>query len=541
MNLLYYGDNLDILREYIPDESVDLIYLDPPFNSKATYNVLFAERNGTASAAQVKAFEDTWHWDTKAQATFVEVTHKGPPKLAALLDALYKFLGPNDMMAYLSMMAIRLVELHRVLKPTGSIYLHCDPTASHYIKLVMDAVFGGANFRNEIVWLRSSPKSHVSRRFPSAHDILLFYAKSETNKFKMVYLPHDEEYVKKFYRYVEPETGRRYRLDNLANPNKDRPNLTYEFKGVTRVWRWTRERMEQADREGRIVWSPGKVPAYKRYLDEMPGTPVTSVWVDISPVQSHAGERLEYPTQKPEALLERVIAASTDEGDLVLDPFCGCGTAIIAAEKLKRRWIGIDITHLAIGLIRHRLHNRFRGTISEYRVVGEPIDLASARALAEDDRYQFQFWALGVVGARPVGEKKKGADRGIDGVMFFHDEAHGDKLGPAKTVVVQVKSGHVNSGMVRDLKGTMEREKASIGVFITLNEPTREMVKEAATTGFYESPLGQQYPRLQILTVQEMLDGKRIAMPSELARVDATFKKAARYKAKPVTKAMEFG
>ncbi|MGE5585804.1 MAG: DNA methyltransferase [Bacillota bacterium] len=541
MNLLYYGDNLDILRQYIPDESVDLIYLDPPFNSKATYNVLFAEKNGTASAAQVKAFEDTWHWDQQAQATFVEVTHRGPPKLAALLDALYKFLGPNDMMAYLSMMAIRLVELHRVLKSTGSIYMHCDPTASHYLKLVMDAVFGHDKFRNEIVWQRAAPKGHAFTRYPSAHDTLLFYGRSSFTVWNTPYSPHREGYIQSHYAHVEPETGRRFTLGDCLNPNPDRPNLTYEWNGHTRVWRWTRDKMQQLHDQGRLVYTRTGIPRYKRYLDEMPGTPVTSVWADIPPINSMARERLGYPTQKPEALLERIIAASTNKGDVVLDPFCGCGTTISAAERLKRQWIGIDITHLAIGLIRHRLQSMFGSDLSEYQVIGEPKDLASAGTLAEEDRYQFQFWALGMVGARPIGEKKKGADRGIDGIMFFHDEVHGDKLGPVKSVVVQVKSGHVNSGMVRDLKGTMEREKASIGVFITLNEPTREMVKEAATAGFYESPLGQQYPRLQILTVREMLEGKRILMPSELARVDTTFKKAARHRAKPVTKAMEFG
>ena len=544
MNLLYYGDNLDILRQYIPDESVDLIYLDPPFNSKATYNVLFAEKNGTASAAQVKAFEDTWHWDQQAQATFVEVTRKGPPKLAALLDALYKFLGPNDMMAYLSMMAIRLVQLHRVLKPTGSIYLHCDPTASHYLKLVMDAVFGAVNFRNEIVWKRTTAHSD-SRRAGRIHDILLFYSKTDEYTWNQVYQPYDPEYAEQYYRYTDPD-GRRYASGDVAAAG---PGQARYFNGVLREpppgshWRFSQERIDQYIAEGRIYFTKNGFPRYKRYLDEMPGMPIQDIWADkdAQPVVSWSKEGLGYPTQKPVGLLERIIRATSNESDLVLDPFCGCGTTISAAEKLKRRWIGIDITHLAIGLIRHRLQSMFGSDLSEYKVIGEPKDLPSARTLAEDDRYQFQFWALGVIGARPVGEKKKGADRGIDGIMLFHDEAHGDKLGPAKTVVVQVKSGHVNSGMVRDLKGTMEREKASIGVFITLNEPTREMVKEAATAGFYESPLGQQYPRLQILTIQEMLEGKRISMPSELARVDATFKKAARYKAKPVTKAMEFG
>lgn len=520
VNTLYYGDNLAILREHIPSESVDLIYLDPPFNSQATYNILFQEKNGTQSAAQIQAFEDTWHWDVKAEETYHELVTEGPKRLADLIQALRTFLGRNDMMAYLVMMAIRLVEMHRVLKPTGSIYLHCDPTASHYVKLILDTIFGPGNFRNEIIWLRSSPKSHVSRRFPSAHDVLLFYAKGD-NRFNMIHLPHDEEYVKKFYRHVEPETGRRYTLDNLLNPNKNRPNLTYEFKGVTRVWRWTRERMEQAEREGRIVWSPGKVPRYKRYLDEMPGTPVTSVWTDIQPVQSQAAERLGYPTQKPETLLERIIKASSNEGDLVLDPFCGCGTTVVVAERLNRRWIGIDITHLAITLMKHRLEDAFGRDLSPYRVVGDPKDLRSAEALAQENRHQFEWWALGLVDARPATEQKKGADTGVDGYIYFFD----DDSGKAKTVIVQVKSGHVGVSQIRDLKGVLEREKAAMGAFITLQEPTAPMRREAAAAGFYESEHFGRFPRLQILTIEELLEGKRLERPPVGTR---TFKKAER-------------
>lgn len=523
-NKLYYGDNLDVLREHIPDESVDLVYIDPPFNSKATYNVLFQEKNGAAPAAQVKAFEDSWQWDIKAEETYHEVVTHGPKKLADLLQAFRVFLGTNDMMAYLTMMSIRLIELHRVLKPTGSIYLHCDPTASHYIKLVLDAIFGASNFRNEIIWLRTTPKSHITRRFPNTHDVIYFYGKSEESKFNMVYLPHNEDYIKNFYKYIDPDTGRRYRLDNLTNPNKNRPNLTYEFKGVTRVWRWTKERMEKADQDGRIVSSPGKVPSYKRYLDEMPGTPATSVWTDILNIQSQANERLGFPTQKPETLLERIIRASSNVGDLVLDAFCGCGTTVAVAERLRRRWIGIDITHLAIALMKYRLENTFEKDLSPYETIGIPQDLKSAEALAEQDKYQFEWWALSLVEARPAGDKKKGADKGIDGYIYFFD----DHSGQTKKVIIQVKGGHVTASQIRDLKGVLEREKAQIGAFITLQEPTKPMREEAAAAGFYEPEIylgKKKYPRLQILTINELLNGKQLEFPR--LQLD-TFKKAER-------------
>jgi len=527
-NKLYFGDNLDILRIHVPGESVDLIYLDPPFNSQATYNVLFGEKNGTESQAQIAAFEDTWHWGLEPERTFHEVVTAGPKRLADLLIAFRGFLGANDMMAYLVMMAIRLAELHRVLKPTGSIFLHCDPPASHYLKLLMDAVFDPKNFKNEIIWGRSSPKSHMTKRFPSGHDVILFYGKSDLNTFQKVYMPHRPEYIRSHYRHIEPDTGRSYRLDNLMNPNPDRPNLSYEFppgSGTIKVWRWTRARMMKAWEEGRIVISKGGIAEYKRYLDQQPGTPCKTLWADIPPINSQARERLHYPTQKPEALLERIIRAASTEGDLVLDPFCGCGTTITVAERLKRRWMGIDITHLAIALMKHRLANTFGDDLSSYVVMGDPKDLSSAQALAEHDRYQFEWWALSLIDARLAQDRKKVADRGVDGYIYFFD----DDSGAAKKVVVQVKSGKVGASHVRDLKGVIEREKAAIGVLITLNDPSRPMVEEGASAGIYqphEHLAKETYPRLQIVTISELLAGKRVEYP-RYAPV-ATFKRAER-------------
>lgn len=527
-NTLYFGDNLDVLRRYIRDETVDLIYLDPPFKSDTTYNVLFAEKNGSQASAQIKAFEDTWHWDQAAAAAYQEVVEAGGP-VSQVMQAFRTFLGTNDMLAYLSMMAIRLKELHRVLKPTGSLYLHCDPTASHYLKLLLDAVFGIRNFRSEIIWKRTSAHSDTKqgrRQHGRVHDIIFFYTKSEDWTWNPIYLPYDEDYINQFYRHVEPETGRRYRLGDLTGPGgAAKGNPRYEFLGVTRYWRYSREKMEQLLKEGRIVQTkPGAVPAYKRYLDEMPGVPLQDVWTDIKPIGAQAKERLGYPTQKPEALLERIIQASSNEGDLVLDPFCGCGTTIAVAHRLKRRWIGIDITHLAINLMRVRLRDSFGPEVEkEYTVIGEPVTVKDAEALAQEDPFQFQCWALGLVGARPT-DPKRGADKGIDGRLYFHDE--GPTTGKTKQVIISVKAGKVQVSHVRDLVGVIQREKAEIGVLISMQPPTSAMRQEAAAAGFYKSPGGTSHPRIQLLTIEEILNGKRIDLPPAGWSENRTFKKA---------------
>ncbi|KAA3615634.1 MAG: site-specific DNA-methyltransferase [Calditrichaeota bacterium] len=524
MNKLYYGDNLHILQEHIADESVDLIYLDPPFNSNRSYNVLFKDETGNDAEAQITAFEDTWHWNQHTEETYEQLV-TGGTSVAGMLSALRFAVGTNQMMAYLVMMAARLVELHRVLKPTGSLYLHCDPTASHYLKIIMDTIFGVKNFRNEIIWKRTSAKGLAFTRFANNHDIIFYYSKNDEFIWNQQHKPHDENYIKKFYRYIDSESGRRYRLDNLANPNKNRPNLTYEFLGVTRVWRWTKKRMQKAYDDGLVIQTkPGSVPAFKRYLDEQEGTPVDDTWIDILPVQSQSGELLGYPTQKPLSLLERILKASSNEGDVVLDPFCGCGTTIAAAQKLNRKWLGIDITHLSIALQKYRLKDMFGlKAAKDYQVLGEPQVVSAARQLAKDDRYQFQWWALSLVKARPVGGSgktgKKGADKGIDGIIYFIDE----KGGKAKPVLIQVKSGKVGSALIRDLRGAMERENAAIAVFISLENPTKDMQTEAVTAGFYHSPgWDKKYPKLQILTIEQLLGGAEIQMPP----ASITFKQA---------------
>jgi site-specific DNA-methyltransferase (adenine-specific) len=525
-NKLYFGDNLQILRDHVADASVDLIYLDPPFNSNASYNVLFKEKSGEESAAQITAFEDTWQWSIEAEAVYKEIVTSGPRKLADLMQALLAFLGRNDMMAYLVMMAIRLVELHRVLKPTGSIYLHCDPTASHYLKLLMDAIFGVQNFINEITWKRSSAHSDAkqgAKHFGRVSDTILLYCKSDDRTWSPQYQPYDQEYVDRDYRRMD-EKGRRYRIDNIQGPGgAAKGNPSYEFLGVTRYWRYSKEKMADLYRQGRIIQTrPGAVPQYKRYLDEMPGVPVQNVWTDVPVINNRSNEKLGYPTQKPEALLERIIKASSNEGDVVLDPFCGCGTAIAVAEKLKRRWIGIDVTYLAINLVQRRLRDTFAEQLSPYEIIGAPTDVQGAEALKEINPYQFEWWAVDLVNARPAKDHMKGADTGIDGYINFFD----DKSGQAKQVIVQVKSGYIGVNHVRDLKGVLDREKAPIGALITLREPTKPMLTEAAATGFYESKdFPGRYPRLQILTIAELLAGKKLEYPTH--RVE-TFAKAER-------------
>lgn len=482
-NALYYGDNLDVLRRFIPDESVDLVYLDPPFNSDQDYNVLFEEQDGARAAAQIRAFRDTWRWDQAAARSFVEVVESGGA-VSRAMQGFRAFLGENDVLAYLAMIAPRLMELHRVLKKTGSIYLHCDPTASHYLKVLMDAVFGAKQFRNEIVWHYTGWNKQLARHFERRHDVILFYAKDD-NHFGSYALPWSSttEYVRVRKQKVRvDEAGREYVLSDAG--------------GGKRVRRYLEEAMEA-------------------------GRPIDDVW-EIDKLTSSSKERLGYPTQKPEALLERIIEASTSPGDLVLDPFCGCGTATVAVHNLGRRWIGIDITHLAINLIKHRLQDIFgEGIEKTYEVVQEPTSLPDARALATEDPYQFQFWALGLVKARPT-KGKKGPGQGIDGRIYFHDEGNGK----TKQVIFSVKAGKVQPTHVRDLRGVVERESAQIGVLISMEKPTRAMRSEAASAGLYASPFGSSHPKLQLLTVEELLEGGRVDLPSGSLR--KTFKQAPR-------------
>ena len=413
-NALYYGDNLLVLREHIPDESVDLVYLDPPFNSNASYNVLFKERTGEESPAQIKAFTDTWEWTQETESTFgVDIIQNPncPSAVKDMITAFRQFIGQNAMMAYLVMMAPRLVELRRVLKPAGSLYLHCDPTASHYLKILLDTVFGARNFRNEAIWKRQSAHSDA-RGYGSVHDTLLYYFKTNDFLWNPTFQPYDPVYVSQYYRYTDAD-GRHFMSGDLSATGLQGGGYEYDWKGIVRIWRVPIETMRRLDEENRIFYTRNGIPRIKRYLDESNGTPVQDVWTDIESLRSWHKERLGYPTQKPEALLERIINASSNEGDVVLDPFCGCGTAVAAAQKLNRQWIGIDITHLAVALMKNRLKTAFDlDPVKDYDVLGEPQDEGSARALWEQDPYQFQYWAVSLLEAQPQQEQKKGRRRG---------------------------------------------------------------------------------------------------------------------------------
>jgi DNA modification methylase len=516
-NVLYYGDNLHILRHYIPDESIDLIYLDPPFNSNRNYNVLFREESGGGSHAQIEAFEDTWNWAGAAES-YDEVIRGPHQNVARILKALVDGLGHNEVTAYLTMMAIRLVELHRVLKSTGSLYLHCDPTAGPYIRVLLDSIFSPRNFVNEIVWKRSDAHSDSvgqgARHMGRVHDTILFYRKSDKSTFNPIARPLPESTVENWYRNIEPETGRRYNKGDLSGPGgAAKGSPVYEWNGVTRAWRFSKARMEEFEKQGRLVYSKSGIAYMKRYLDESKGIPPQDWWDDIQMLRGiQKGERLGYATQKPLALLERIISISSNPGDVVLDPFCGCGTAVHAAQKLGRNWIGIDITHLAIGLIRRRMKDAFPDL--DIKVIGEPVDLPGARDLAARDKYQFQWWALDQLGAQPVAGKKKGMDRGIDGVVPIVVGGSAQKPEYARAIV-SVKGGGVSSSHIRDLKGVLDREGEPIGILLTLNKSTKEMTTEAAASGFYESDLWQKkYPRIQIITIEDLLNGKRPDIPS---------------------------
>ena len=564
-NSLYYGDNLDILRRYVRDESADLIYLDPPFNSNQTYNVLFQEKDGSQSASQIKAFGDTWHWDEQAARSFEETVEAGG-QVAESMRAFRQILGSNDMLAYLSMMAPRLVELRRVLKETGSLFLHCDPTASHYLKIVLDSIFGPINFRNEIVWRRTG-SHNSSKRFGPLHDTLLFYSKSSPYFFKSVYRPYLKGHIEGYFN--QEDSGGKFWTNALTGSGirhglSGKPWHGYNPTNAGRHWAIpgkiardlgidedmsTQEKLDALDRAGFIIHpdeASTAMPTYKQYLHKSPGIPAQDIWSyqphtrgilhgsaeaideDVRWLVAQGDEeRLGYQTQKPSGLLERVLNSACPPDGLVLDPFCGCGTTIAAAQKLGRRWIGIDITHLAISLIRHRLRDSF-GEDCRFEVIGEPASLQDASALAKQDPYQFQWWALGLVEARPV-EQKKGADRGIDGRLYFHDEGRGGKT---KQIIFSVKAGKVTVSHIRDLVGVISREKAEIGVFLSLEPPTSPMRREAASAGFYESPWGK-HPRIQLLTMEDLLGGKSIDYPQA---TDVTFKKAQRVRSRPAEK-----
>lgn len=525
-NQLWFGDNLTILREEIKDQSVDLVYLDPPFNSQANYNVLFRSPGEQAASAQIEAFRDTWTWGVEAQWAFDEIMRVGG-SLTSIIHALHSALGDSDMMAYLVMMAQRLYELRRVLKPSGSIYLHCDPTASHYLKLVLDSVFGPNRFLNELIWKRTSAHSSA-RKFGPVHDTILFYSISDNYKWNRTFQSYDEKYLSVKYRQQD-ERGR-YRLSDLTaagtrSGDSGKPWEGFDPTPLGRHWAApvasllsvggsaslsTQEKLDLLNANDFVYWPPGRggkpgFPQIKRYLTG--GLPVQDVIDDIAPINSMAKERLGYPTQKPVALLERVVAASSNPGDVLLDPFCGCGTSVEAAQKLGRTWIGIDVAYHAIRVIEDRL-SEMPGKV-EYDLGGIPRDFASAVRLAERDKYQFQWWANYLVGVQALKEVRKGPDRGIDGQMYFMNGPRG-----WGRILTSVKGGqHVGTKDVREFKAVIDRERAEMGLFICLREPTRDMKSEAASFGFVDTAHGH-LPKLQIVSIESWFEGVRPVLPS---------------------------
>lgn len=509
MNKLFFGDNLDILKDKIKSETVDLIYLDPPFNSGVNYNILFKpeKEKSKGATAQIQTFEDTWHWGEEAEKEYLgiiagSINLESPSQaIINLIQSFRGYLSECPMMAYLTMMTPRLIELHRVLKNTGSIYLHCDSTASHYLKLLMDAIFGITNFKNEIVWKRTSAHNDPLK-YGRNTDRILFYVKSSTYLFNKSFIPYSDEYLKNFYKYSD-EKGK-YTLDNLAKPYTG--GYFYDYKGFKppdRGWRCPIETMERWDAEGRLFFPKEKTQRirFKRYLDDMSGVPLQELWFDINPISSQSAERLGYPTQKPEALLERIISVSTNEGDVILDPFCGCGTTVAVSQRLKREWIGIDITFLSIDLIKKRFEvNGVKENI-DYKVYGEPEDVYSAEKLAMLDPFQYQFWAISKIkGAMP--NSTKTGDKGIDGFVNFVDPNKPTKAGKG---IISVKgTKNVNPVMVRELKGTVESQKADFGILLTLIPPTQGMKEEALKTGYYNFMGEKQIPKIQILSAEDL-------------------------------------
>jgi DNA modification methylase len=512
MNKLYYGDNLTIMQRHLKAASVDLIYLDPPFNSQQNYNLLYKTLTGKPVPEQADAFCDTWEMDAQKE------------ELAKRMPAVMTDYGIDDfyiqfwnlwiralrntqpkLLAYLIYMVIRLLHMRVILKPTGSIYLHCDPTASHYIKVMMDGIFGHRNFRNEIIWKRTSAHSSAKRYGP-VHDVILFYGKGEEAVWIGGYQAYDEEYLKQRFARGEDRPWKDADLTGAGTRNGEtgKPWRGFDVTAKGRHWAYPPADLDRMDSDGLIYWpkKQGAWPRQKKFLDEAKGVPLQDVWTDIPPLNSQAGARLGYPTQKPTGLLERIIRASTPEGSVIFDPFCGCGTTIYAAENCNRQWIGCDIAILAVKLIRETLAERYHLVEdTHFEVDGIPLSAEAAHELFLSDPFQFQHWAVERAGGFPMQRKSK--DRGIDGRIYFEAQRE------LKDMVISVKGGAVHPTDVRDLRGVLEREQASeLAGLITQKPVTKGMREEASTAGQYTYN-GVNYDRIQFLTVREMLEEKR--------------------------------
>lgn len=477
---LFFGDNLEIMRDEIADDSIDLVYLDPPFNSNRSYNVLFRGDDSRPSQARIEAFDDTWHWtrETEAEYDNLVANRETPREVTKAIDAFRRPLGKNDVMAYLVMMTPRLLEIHRALKPTGAMYLHCDPTASHYLKVICDQVFGPTRFLNEIVWAYRDVGGKTTKYFKRKHDTILAYAKGDEWTHNVQRGPLAVTTQKRYAPYFDADGKITYRTLKESSP------------GVFASLRSVPDDLDEV------------------CLDRSQGTQLPDWWTDITPVTRRALEGLGFQTQKPVALLERIIKTASDEGAVVLDPFCGSGTTVAAAEGLGRSWIGIDITYLALGLIKQRLRDDYPGI--EYEEQGSPKDSVGARALFDLSPESFEMWAVTLAGGRP--NPKGGGDEAIDGgIRFLIDKE------TAGWITISVKGGdNVSVSMVRDLIGTVENEKTEMGVLVTRVPPTKGMLEEAARAGSYVWPFNEsRFPKIQIITTDELLRGERPKTPPE--------------------------
>ncbi len=533
-NQLYYGDNLDVL-EKIPSESVDLCYIDPPFNSKRNYFQIY-NNQGSEDRAQAQAFVDTWEWGDEAVKAIEYITDvkqlqngKLTEQTVDLIRGFEKVLKRGSLLAYLVHMTLRIVEIHRVLKSTGSFYLHCDPTASHYLKLLLDAIFcgQGGDYVNEIIWKRYGAHNDVgqgSKHYGRVNDTIFFYSKSLDRIWQQQFMPLDPLYISSTYRNQD-ENGRLYTTTPMTGPGgAEKGNPVFEWNGHTRAWRYSKETIQRLHDEGKLHYSKTGYARQKLFLEDSKGVPVQTIWNDIPSLVGSNSERLGYPTQKPEALLERIIKASSSEGDTVLDAYCGCGTTVAVAQRLGRRWIGIDITYQSISLILKRLRDKYKERYPEIEanilLSGVPRDIESAVALAnrKDDktRKEFEKWAVLTYSDNQARiNEKKGADAGIDGIAYFHID--NDRNGKA---IFQVKSGGANRTTVATLNSDRLREKAEFGILLTMDAPTKSMLEEVVAAGKYKHPYFQREDdRLQIVTVSEIIKGRRLDLP--MPRTDA--------------------
>ena len=497
-NTIYYGDNLNVMRKYIPPESIDLIYLDPPFNSKKQYNIIYKDPTGKKSESQVVAFSDTWKWDKKAEETYRELVERADSNITKVITSYYNLLGDCSLMAYLVMMTIRLIEMKRVLKNTGSIYLHCDPTASHYLKIIMDNIFGVKNFRNEIVWhytkMNASTKNWIQN-----FDTLYFYTKTGNYTFNVQRLKKESSALKQRF------------LPNIGVDDKLRWENAKDIKQqlLDSYIKSAKKRLDRPLIDSDVIIN-FEQKGMKKY---------DNVWY-IPILKGNSREYCGYPTQKPLALLELIIKASSNEGDIILDPFCGCATALVASQKLKRKWIGIDVTYHSVKLLEERfeknhlyanvLANGLKHNIHSYDIIGEPESKYAAEELFKSNAHEFATWSILKINGKP--NDKKTRDGGVDG---FYDFMDGPNRTKAMRGLIQVTGGEksLTIDKVRAFCAVVNKNEVPIGIFITLHEPTDGMKREFLKQGEYVSHSGQKYPKIQFVMIAEIIENKTLDIP----------------------------